>query len=187
MLRTIIPALMLIGVGAVAQADEFTETLDAVGQAYAEGDLTAASEELSYASQLLQRMKGEAFAGLLPEPIEGWTREVDMEANAAVGMFGGGVSATGEYQGPDGRFKITMMADNPSMMSMVGMFSNPQLMASMGEVFRIQRQTFVVTESGEISGVVGGRILIQASGSAPREAIVAHLETLDFGALSNPR
>ena len=187
MLRTMIAALVLTGVGAAAQADEFTESLDAVRQAYDDGDLTAASEELSYASQLLQRMKGESFAGLLPEPMDGWTREVDMDANAAVGMLGGGVSATGEYQGPDGRFSITMMADNPSFMSLAGMYSNPQLMASMGEVFRIQRQTFVVTESGEISGVVGGRVMIQASGSAPREVIVAHLETLDFGALSNPR
>ncbi|MEM1079976.1 MAG: hypothetical protein AAGH65_00190 [Pseudomonadota bacterium] len=162
-----------------AMADEFTDTLDAASQAYAEGDIKAASEELTYASQLLQNMKADQFAQLLPEPLEGWTREVNTDATAAMGMFGGGTTATGQYSNGSERFEITMMADSPSVMSMAGMLSNPQMMASMGEIVRIQRQSFV-NQNGELTGLIDGRVLIQASGSAAQDAIVAHLETIDF-------
>jgi len=116
---------------------------------------------------------------MLPEPLDGWTREVNTEATAAMGMFGGGTTATGEYSNGSERFEITMMADNPSMMSMASMLSNPQMMASMGEIIRIQRQSFV-NQDGELTGMVDGRVLIQASGSASQEDIVAHLETINF-------
>lgn len=185
MIRTMLFAAGLLAVSVSAAADEFTETLDAVAEAYAAGDIKAAAEDLAYASQLLQNMKGEAFTQLLPEPMDGWTREVDTETNATMGMFGGGVTARGDYRNDSGEsFSITMMADNPGFMSLAGMYSNPQLLASMGEVIRIKRQSFVVNESGEVSGVVGGRTMIQASGDAPRETIIAHLEQLDFDALN---
>ena len=175
----------LLALSVSAAADEFTETLDAVAEAYAAGDINAAAEDLAYATQLLQKMKGDAFTRLLPEPMDGWELEVDSETNAAMGMFGGGVTARGDYRNQSGEsFSITMMADNPGFMSLAGMYSNPQLMASMGEVIRIKRQSFVVSESGEISGVVGGRTMIQVSGNAPRETIIAHLENLDLNAIN---
>lgn len=185
MIRTTLFAAGLLVFSIPAVADEFSETLDAVAEAYAAGDISAAAEDLAYASQLLQAMKGKAFTQLLPGPMDGWTREIDTETNAAMGMFGGGVTARGDYRNDSGEsFSITMMADNPGFMSLAGMYSNPQLLASMGEVIRIKRQTFVINESGEISGVVGGRTMIQASGDAPRETIIAHLEQLDFNALN---
>ena len=176
--------IALIGMGISAMsgysmADEFTETLDAASAAYADGDIDAAAEELTYASQLLQQMQAAEFADMLPEPLDGWTREVNTEATAAMGMFGGGTTATGEYSNGSERFEITMMADNPTVMSMAGMLANPQMMASMGEIVRIQRQSFV-DQSGELTGMIDGRVLIQASGSAAREDIIAHLETIDF-------
>ncbi|MEM7053050.1 MAG: hypothetical protein AAF446_00740 [Pseudomonadota bacterium] len=180
-MRTGLLALLLLVVSGLATADEFTETLAAASEAYAEGDIKAASEELTYASQLLQKMKADQFAELLPEALDGWTMEVSTEANAAVGMFGGGTTATGEYANGSERFSITMMADNPSVMSMAGMFANPAMMASMGEIVRIQRQSFVV-QDGELTGMIDGRVLVQASGSAAQEDIVAHLETIDFRA-----
>lgn len=172
----------LVAFANLAMADEFTEALEAASEAYADGDIDGASEELAYASQLLQRMKADQFAQLLPEALDGWNLDVDVEATAAMGMFGGGTTATGEYSNGSERFKITMMADNPSVMSMAGMLSNPQMMASMGEIIRINRQSFV-DQDGEITGIVNGRILIQASGSAAREDIVAHLETMNFRAM----
>jgi len=188
MFRTTLSIVFIAGLLALsvsAAADEFTETLDAVAEAYAAGDINAAAEDLAYATQLLQKMKGDAFTRLLPEPMDGWELEVDSETNAAMGMFGGGVTARGDYRNQSGEsFSITMMADNPGFMSLAGMYSNPQLMASMGEVIRIKRQSFVVSESGEISGVVGGRTMIQASGNAPRETIIAHLENLDLNAIN---
>jgi hypothetical protein len=172
-----------LALSAPAAADEFTETVDAALEAYAAGDINAAAEELSYASTLLQTMKGERFAALLPEALDGWTREIDMEANAAVGMFGGGVTATGDYSGPSGNVRVQMMADNPSVMTMAGMYANPQMMSSMGEVVRINRQSFV-NQDGELTGVIGGRVLITVNGSASLDDKKAYLEAMDFGAIA---
>ena len=177
-------AALLMSASLSVSADEFGELLASAVEAYEAGDLAAASEDLSFAQQHLTTRQGEAFAQLLPEPLEGWTREVDMQQNAAMGMLGGGLSVEGSYTGESGSFTISMMADNPGMMQMAGMYSNPQMLATMGEVIRIRRQSFVINRSGEISGVVGGRTLIQASGRAPREDILAHLEAMDFNAIN---
>jgi len=179
---TIVLAAALMHSAQVA-ADEFTDTIDAALEAYAADDVNAAAEELSYASTLLQTIKGERFAALLPEALDGWTREVDMEANAAVGMFGGGVTATGDYTGPSGNVRIQMMADNPSIMTMAGMYANPQMMSSMGEVIRVKRQSFV-DQDGELTGVIGGRVLITVNGNASRDDKKAYLEAMDFGAIA---
>jgi len=180
---TLVLAAAVLSLSAQVAADEFTDTVDAALEAYAADDINAAAEELSYASTLLQTMKGERFAALLPEALDGWTREVDMEANAAVGMFGGGVTATGDYTGPSGNVRIQMMADNPSVMTMAGMYANPQMMSSMGEVVRVNRQSFV-DQDGELTGVVGGRVLITVGGNASLDAKKAYLEAMDFGAIA---
>ncbi|NKI33849.1 hypothetical protein HFP89_01560 [Wenzhouxiangella sp. XN79A] len=174
-----------LSLSAPALADEFTETIDAALEAYAADDINAAAEELSYAATLLQAMKGERFAALLPEPLDDWTREVDMEANAAVGMFGGGVTATGTYSGPSGDVRIRMMADNPSIMTMAGMYANPQMLANMGEVVRVNRQSFV-NQDGELTGLVGGRVLITVGGTASIDDKKAYLEAMDFAAIAQP-
>jgi len=183
MMKNILACFTLLAASGLA-ADEFTEALDAARQAYQSDEIQVAAEELAYASQLLQRMKTERFAQALPEPLEGWTREISTEEGASMGMFGGGgVAAKANYSGEPGSFEISIMADNPAMMSMLGMFSNPQMLASMGDVVRINRQTFVKKDD-ELTGVIGGRVLLQASGGAPMEDIVAHVEAMDFGAVS---
>lgn len=182
--KTLIAAsVALATVSAPALADEFTDTIDAALEAYSADDINGAAEELAYATSLLQTMKGERFAALLPEALDGWTREVDMEANAAVGMFGGGVTATGNYTGPSGDVRIQMMADNPTVMTMAGMYANPQMLANMGEVIRVNRQSFV-NQNGELTGVIGGRVLIQIGGSASVDDKKAYLEAIDFDALN---
>lgn len=180
---SIVLAAAALTLSAQVAADEFTDTIDAALEAYAADDVNAAAEELSYASTLLQTIKGERFAALLPEALDGWTREVDMEANAAVGMFGGGLTATGDYAGPSGNVRVQMMADNPSIMTMAGMYANPQMMSSMGEVVRVNRQSFV-NQDGELTGVIGGRVLITLNGNASLDDKKAYLEAMDFGAIA---
>ena len=180
---SIVLAAAALTLSAQVAADEFTDTIDAALEAYADDDVNAAAEELSYASTVLQKIKGERFAALLPEALDGWTREVDMEANAAVGMLGGGVTATGDYNGPSGNVRVQMMADNPSIMTMASMYANPQMMSSMGEVVRVNRQSFV-NQDGELTGVIGGRVLITVNGNASLDDKKAYLEAMDFGAIA---
>ena len=68
--------------------------------AYAEGDVTVALEELDYATKLLNRMKAESLAEFLPAAQAGWTREEEDDpesAGAAMAMFGGGTAAAATY------------------------------------------------------------------------------------------
>jgi len=83
---------------------------------------------------------------------------------------------------------IARLADNPMVMQMGGMLGNRAMMAMMGDILRINGETFV-NQEGEVMGLIGGRVLVQASGGEVDE-MVAHLEQIDFDALqglgSNP-
>lgn len=165
-------------------ADEFSETIELVLEAYEDGDINSAKEEMDYALQLLQEMQGAEFVHYLPEALSGWTRELgESDEAAAMAMFGGGVAATGVYSNGSDSFEITIMADNNIVASMGMMLSNTATMAMMGKLVRVNREKFVNAD-GEIQGMVGN-VLIQTSGSASEDDVIAHLEEIDFKALED--
>ena len=68
-------------------------------EAYEEGDITVAREELDYAMKLLTDLKAQSLAGFLPAALPGWTRS-DAEAEGggmAMAMLGGGTTAAATY------------------------------------------------------------------------------------------
>ena len=164
-----------------ASADDITDALGAAIDAYTEGEIGDALDEIAYATQLLNALQAQGLTAFLPEPMAGWTREVNSEAAASLGFMGGGTAAEATYEGPGDRFSITLMADNPMVMSMAAVLGNSALMSSMGQIVRVNRENFMNSD-GEISGLIGGRILVQADGGSI-EDMVAHLEQIDFNAL----
>jgi len=176
-------ALMPLTVEAGSDDDPITASLQAAIEAYADGDLQYALDELAYAQQLLNAMKAEGLADYLPAPLEGWTMSLNDDAGAAMGFMGGGTIAQGEYAGPGGSFTVTLMADSPMVSSMGAMLGNSALMASMGTIYRVNRVSFV-EQNGDLSGLVAGRILVQAEGG-DIDTMIAHLETMDFRDMQN--
>jgi len=166
-----------------AFADEVTDTLQSAIEAYEEGDFQYALEEIAFAQQLLQAMKTEGLVAFLPPAPEGWSREVNTEMNAGLAMIGGGTGAEADYGNGDVSFTITLMADNPMVAAMAGMFATPMIMAASGKITRIGRQKFL-DQDGELTGLVNGRILVQASG-ADVAVMVPVLEEIDFDGLGN--
>lgn len=166
-----------------AIADDITDALQAAIGSYEAGDVGEALEEITYATQLLNALQAQGFSAYLPEPLDGWTREVEENAGASLGFIGGGTAASANYSGPSGQFSITMMADNPMVMSMAGILGNSGLMATMGTIERINRENFL-NDNGDLSGLIGNRILIQAEGGSNLEDVIAHLETIDFDELA---
>lgn len=162
-------------------ADEVTDTLASVTEAYNSGDLQYAMEELAYAQQLMQAMKADNLSAFLPEPPAGWTRTVNTEMNAGLAMMGGGVGTEATYEGDGQSFTITIMADNPMVASMGAMLGNSVLMAQMGKVVRVGRQKFL-DQDGQMSAMIGNRVLVQVQG-ADSAIILPVLETIDFKAL----
>jgi hypothetical protein len=165
------------------RADEFEDVVADALEAYRDGDIDYARDEMNYAIGLLNQIKAEELAGFLPEPLAGWEREMEGAASdGMMSMLGGGTAASAIYRrGDDEEFTITLTADSPMVSGMAAMFSG---MASMGgtETARIQRTVFSVAE-GEVQGVVGDKVLVQASGSAPADAMRAHIESMDLRAL----
>ncbi|MDE9449865.1 hypothetical protein J3R80_05190 [Aliiroseovarius sp. Z3] len=165
----------------LAQADEVTDTLQSALKAYEEGDITYTLEELEYAKQLLQAMKTADLAKFLPDAPDGWTREVSTEMNAGLAMLGGGAGAEATYTNGSDEFTITIMANNPMVGALSGMLSNAALMGMKLE--RVGRMKYL-NQDGELSGIVDGRILIQADG-ADVDVMIPVLETIDARALED--
>ncbi|MEZ5476836.1 MAG: hypothetical protein R3E95_04920 [Thiolinea sp.] len=113
-------------------ADDVTDSIEEAKTAYADGDYAAAVENLNYAVQLLQQMKGEQLGKLLPEPLSGW--EADEVESTAVGaaMFGGGLSAERTYRKDNSSVMIQVVTDSPMLQGMMAMFGNPMFAASSG-------------------------------------------------------
>lgn len=163
-----------------AQADDVTDLLESARQAYSDGDIQYALDELDMARRLLLDMKTASLGSFLPDAPDGWTREVNSEMNAGLAMMGGGVGAEATYTAADGeRIKITLMADNPMVMGMSGMIANAAMMGMKTE--RIQRQKFAVQDN-QMMALIANRILVQTEGDPDKTRPL--LEAMDFSQMS---
>lgn len=180
MLRKALISLSLVGAALPAHADDVTDTLSSALQAYEDGDIEYAIEELDYARQLLQELSSQALTGFLPEPPAGWTREITDEGmNAGLAFLGGGVGAEAEYDNGAEQVSITIMADNPMVAGFGPMIANAGLMGM--KMHRIGREKFFENDD-QLIALIDNRILIQAEGAAP-EVMLPILEGIDFDAL----
>ncbi|MDG4649496.1 hypothetical protein P6F26_13720 [Roseibacterium sp. SDUM158017] len=173
-------AILLTG---PATADEITDALRDAIAAYEAGELGTALEDVARATGLLVSLRSQGLADFLPPALDGWSREVSGDAAEGLGFMGGGLIVEAVYAGPEDAFSIVMVADNPVVGAMAAMFANPAMMSTMGRVEEIGGESFLDAD-GEVSALVGGRVLVQASGAA-LPAMRAHLERIDFGALAD--
>lgn len=178
-----ITAAVAFGLAAVQplHADDISDALQSAMEAYEEGDINYALEELEYAKQLMVAQNADALVQFLPAAPDGWTREVNTEMNAGLAMMGGGTGAEAEYQSAGDSMTLTLMADNPMVGAMAGMIGNAGLMG--GKIERVGREKFMVMD-GEITGLIDNRILVKATGGDV-EAMLALIETMDFRALKD--
>ena len=184
-------AFTFIALATSAAADDVTDAIDAAREAYDAGDIRYTLEELNFAVQLLNEMKAGNLQGFLPEPLDGWSREIDNEMAAGMAMMGGGVGASAQYSTGEGdsenykSFTVTVMADNPMVAAVGGMLGNAALVgATGGKIIRVGREKFVIQNGQEMSALVGNRVLVQAQGN-DQDAIIAHLETMNFRAMAD--
>ncbi|OIP82171.1 MAG: hypothetical protein AUK37_09515 [Rhodobacterales bacterium CG2_30_65_12] len=182
MFRATLFALALVAVADPALADEVNDTLSSAMQAYEEGDIKYAIEELDYAKQLLQAMNTAQLAGFLPEPPAGWTREItESDANAGLAILGGGSSSEALYTDGSETVTVTLIADSPMVTMFGGMIANAGMMGM--KLHRVGREKYVDND-GELTTLIDNRILIQAEGAAP-EVMIPILEGIDIKALED--
>ncbi|MCC5984152.1 MAG: hypothetical protein JJU42_07295 [Rhodobacteraceae bacterium] len=182
----ILPVAALAAVLATspAAADPFVDALETALDAYRDGDLQYAGDELAEAQRILSEMKAQGLAAFLPEAPEGWSREIDTEAATMLGFLGGGVMAKATYSSPDARFELTLMADNPMVAQLAMMLGNAGMIAQMGgQIERINRIRFL-REDRSLRAIVANRVLVTAEGADPA-VMIPVLEAMDFRALEN--
>lgn len=175
-------AILIAGALALpVHADEISDTLQSALDAYADGDIQYALEELDFAKQKLLELKTDSLGAFLPPAPEGWSFEKNSEMNSALGMLGGGVGAEGTYSNGDGAsVKVTLMADNPMVGSMAAMITNASAMGM--KVERINRQRFAIQDQ-QMMALIANRILIQTEGDLALAQQI--LEQMDFKAMAN--
>jgi hypothetical protein len=183
MKRFLVSALVIWSVATPVLADDFTDSLQLALEAYEDGDVATAQDELAYATQLLLEMQGADFTQYLPEALDGWTREIGDDQSGALAMFGGGVLAKADYSNGQDSVEVQLMADNALATSMVGMLGSAVTMAMMGKVVRINRKTFL-QQDDDIQGVLG-KVFISVTGSASLVDKIAYAEAMDFDALED--
>jgi len=183
-LKQFVVALCLAtGLASIAAADEIEDAIAAGLEAYRAGDIAGAKEELDYAATLLGQKKAAGLTAFLPPALDGWTRSDGDASAAGAALFGGGLNASADYTRGADMVEIQIMADSPMVAGMGAMLGNPAMMATQGEVRRVGRQRYVVTADGGVMALVGGRALVQLSGSAAREDKIAYFEAIDFSGL----
>lgn len=188
MKRFLVAALAVAVAAGPVPADEFTDVVEGALDAYREGDVKVATEELEYAQKLLGEMKSVSLAKFLPPAQAGWTREDPAEGEAegagmAMAMFGGGTTAAATYRKGDADMTITLVADSAMVSGIGGMLTGMAGLAG-GKPIRIQRTQFTMNE-GELQGVVDGQVLVSVSGTASIEDKTAHIEAMDLKALGD--
>lgn len=162
-------------------ADDVTDTLSSALQAYEEGDIDYAIEELDYAKSLLKAMKTEALGAFLPEAPAGWSREVDNEVSGALGMMGGGVGAQAEYTDGNERIELMIMANNPMVTAFGGMLANAGMLGM--KVERVGREKFL-WDDDQLTGLIDDRILVQVEGG-DKEMMLELISQIDFEGLAD--
>lgn len=184
-MKTFLATVLIAGlISGPALADPFIDALETAIEAYRDGDLQYAEDELVEAQRVLADMKAQGLAAFLPDAPEDWTREIDTEAGQMMGFMGGGTIAKANYTGPDSRFELSLMADNPFVAQVGMMLGNSAMISQMGgQVERINRVRFL-REDNSLKGMIGSRVLLAAEGAAP-EAMIPLLEQMDFRAIEN--
>ena len=180
MFRATMFTLTLIASANPGLADEVTDTLSAALQAYEDGDIDYAIEELDYARQLLQDLSAQALTAFLPEAPAGWTREIsEAGTNAGLAMLGGGVAAEAVYTDGSDRFTLSLMADNPMVAGFAPMIASAGMLGL--KMHRVGAEKFYENDD-QLLALVDNRILVQAEG-APADVMIGVLEKIDFAAL----
>ena len=180
-MRILKAAALALAVSVVpAMADEVEDVLTGAIAAYQDGDIKLAREEIEYALTLLKKAEAVGLVGFLPLALDGWTRTIE-EGENAMAMFGGGISATGNYATDGEEFTLTLLANSPLVTSMAAMFSSVTTMSAMGEIRRIGREKFLITD-GQVQGLINKTVMVQVEGDDV-DAIFAHLKTMDIAGL----
>ncbi|MCB9516682.1 MAG: hypothetical protein H6693_10855 [Candidatus Latescibacteria bacterium] len=184
--------IIALALPTLAAADDVTDAIDEGLAAYKANRFGDAASSLEYAAALIKQQKGEAIGVVFPDAPAGWSREEPQSGAAGAAMFGGGVSASCDYEqdGGDGQMSIQIMSDSPVIATLSMALSNPMLMASDGAKLTKfggnKARVKFENGSGEIQVLVESTVLVTLNGSdlPSKEPLTGLAEAIDWDALT---
>ena len=184
---TRIPVALLLLALCSAPAGAADDVLDAIEQArkaYQSGDLANAKQSLDLASQLIGQKNAEAFAVLLPAPLNGWKAE--KAQTSSVGAIGFGASAASRtYTNAKGdSVDVQITGDSAMVTQFATLLANPQIAGAMGKIVRVGNQRAIQNPDGDVQMVVASKYMVVVSGSADAAAKMSYAQAVDVAKLS---
>ncbi len=159
--------LSLLVMPAAALADEIADQIKQALKLYEDGKISAALEELNFASAQLRQKKAESLAAVFPKAPEGFTAGKPTSESSGAAMLGA-VTATQVYRkAGGGSAEIQVMTDSPLLQSMAMMMSNPMFLQSgrNGKLIRLAGHKAILKsrsdQRAELQAVVGSKVLVQ--------------------------
>ncbi|MDY0041184.1 MAG: hypothetical protein RBS57_12800 [Desulforhabdus sp.] len=177
-----------------ARADEIIDQIEEGLQLYEKGSYSEAVTTLNFAVGQIQQKQAAGLKNVFPEPLAGWQAEESKGEFAPAAFMGGGISASRRYyvENQDKSVNIEIVTDSPLLQSVMLFFTNPAFFASQpdAKLVKIQGQKAIQKftredREGEISIVVGSRMLVSIKGQAMDnpDDLLAYANAIDYKAL----
>lgn len=169
-------------------ADEVTDSITQGLEQYQKGSYAEAMNSLNFASQKIGQIKADSLKVLIPKPLPGWTGDEVVSQAAGTAMFGGGLSAEGQYhKGDQGSVTVKIVTDSPLLQSMMMLITNPMFASSSGgRLEKINNQTAIVkydaqAKGGDVNIVVAGKVLVTVEGNeVSQDDLMAYAKAVDY-------
>lgn len=150
-------------------ADDVPARIDAARAAFQKGDLPRAARELDAALRQLHERLGRSLAETLPPPLNGW--QADASEIQGLGQVGGGLSVTRAYSHNESSLNASLILDSPAVEAAAALLANPAATAAQPNMKRVKigaedalMRYDNSTKSGEITLVLGSRVLLEIEG-----------------------
>ena len=167
--------LCMGGVGVLAlcvpawAADQVPAQIDAARAAYQKNDLPRTARALEAALQDIHDRLGKALADTMPPASAGW--QADPPEIQGLGQVGGGLVVTRAYGKGESSLNASLFLDSPAVEAAGALFSNPAAPAAQPNMKRIKLgaedallRFDASNKAGEVTMVLGGRILLSIEG-----------------------
>jgi hypothetical protein len=181
--------LVLVALGLVApttaQADEILDQINQAIAMYKSGDFAGAAGELEFAAAQIRQLRAGEIAKALPAPLAGWSADEAETAAMGASMFGGGTTASRDYDRDKARVSVQIVTDSPMLQSVAMMLNNPMIMSGSGQkLIRIKGNKASLEwndDGGTINVVYQGRVLVTVEGRrCTQDDLTAYAEAVDY-------
>jgi len=165
-------------------ADDVLDAIEQARKAYQSGDLANAKQSLDLASQLIGQKNAEAFAALLPAPLNGWTAEKAQTSSVGVVGFGASTASRTYTNAKGDTVDVQITGDSAMVTQFSTLLANPQIAGAMGKIVRVGNQRAIQNADGDVNMVIANKYMVVVSGSADAAAKLSYAQAVDVTKLS---